>query len=219
MKVLKYLLPLLLITNLQAQVVESKNVTCFTDSDYQKLTQKSSDCIADNKVLIKQLEDLLKSNEQLLIKVKELQTIESATPALKLDNLNIIVDKEGRVYVKDQLIGTLTVGSLSYKVSMKLNTTIAKARDKEYGFDLKWKAVVVESYERNADNKVEVFTSGALGIEPFYYKQFNINLIVGPRLFGPAVGMDITEHFDILTGVGSLYNSQKAFFFGGSFDF
>ena len=202
---MKYLLLIILlfITNLQAQVKASS----------------LPECISDNKELIKQLEDLIKSNDELIVKANELQVLESATPELKLDSLNIIVDKDGRVFVKDQLIGTLNVGPLSYKVSMKINTTIVKAREKEYGFDLKWKAVIIESYERDKDNKVKAITSGALGIEPFYYKQFNLNLIIGPRLYGPAIGVDITEHFDILTGVGSLYNSQKAFFFGASFDF
>lgn len=195
--------------------VESTNVTCLPDQEYKSLKE----CATDNEELMKQLEDLINSNDQLLKKVKELEAIQSATPSLNLSPLNIIVDEEGRVYVKDQLIGDLTIGTLSYKVSMKLNTTIVKARQKEYGFNLKWKAVVVQSYERDGDNHLQSYTSGALGIEPFYYKQFNINLVIGPRLVGPAIGVDITEHFGILSGVGSLYNNNKAFFFGASFDF
>lgn len=169
--------------------------------------------------VVKQLDELIKANVALLEKVKQLEEIQRASPDMQLEPLVITIDKDGRVFIKDQLVGKLKIGDLTYDVSMKLNTTIVRSKQAEYGFNLKLKAGVVQNYERLSTSEIKTYTSGALAIEPYYYRYFNLNAVVGPRLYGPAIGIDVTEHLAALIGLGFLYNDNKTFFIGTSFDF
>jgi len=180
-----------------------------------------NNCLTDSELneIANQLEALIKSNKELIKKAKELEELQKAQPSMTLDPLVIAIDKDGRVFVKDQLQGKLNIGNLDYDVAMKLDTQVVKAKKEEYGFNLTFKAGVLQNYERQDDGSITSYTSGALVIEPFYYRHYNANLVVGPRLYGPALGVDLTEHFDALVGLGLLYNNDKTFFLGAAFDF
>jgi hypothetical protein len=169
--------------------------------------------------VISQLQDLVTQNTALIAKVKQLEEIQAATPNLKLDPITIVVDESGRVFITDKVNGKLQIATLSYDVSMKLDTTILQPKQKEYGFALKYKAAVIENYEKDSKGELKSYTSGALVIEPFYYHSYSLNLVMGPRLYGPAVGIDLTQHFGALIGIGFEYSATQTFFFGGAFDF
>jgi hypothetical protein len=171
------------------------------------------------KEVIEQYEELIKSNDKLLEKAKQLEELQKSTPSLELEPVDIIVDKDGRVFIKDKVLGKLKFGDLTYDTIIKLNTQVIKANKQSYGFDLKFKAAAIQSYEIDEKGKLNTFASGALAIEPFYYKMYNLNLVIGPRLYAPAIGVDITEHFGGLVGIGFKYNDEKAFFLGAAFDF
>ena len=168
---------------------------------------------------VNQLDQLIKSNQSLLEKAIKLEKIQQSTPNLNLDTLKIAIDKDGRVFVLDQLNGKLQIEDLNYNVNVKLNTSVVKTKQEQYGFNLSLKAAVLENYERQSDGSIKDYTSGALAIEPFYYKYFNINFVAGPRLFGPAFGVDITNHMGLLVGIGFRYDDTKTFFTGLAFDF
>ena len=169
--------------------------------------------------VISQLQDLVNQNTALIAKVKQLEEIQAATPNLKLDPITITVDDSGRVFVTDKVSGKLQIATLSYDVNMKLDTIVLQPKQKEYGFALKYKAAVIENYEKDLKGELKSYTSGALAIEPFYYHNYSLNLVVGPRLYGPAVGIDITQHFGALIGIGFEYSATQTFFFGAAFDF
>lgn len=193
---------------------------CFAQSNFA-VSSDCQKCLTNKEYnqIIKQLEDLLQSNAELIKKAKQLETLQKATPKLELKPISIIVDKQGRVFVNDKVIGKLQIGELSYDVILKLKTQIVTAKSKQYGFGLRFKAVAVFSYELNDKEQLKTYTSPALGLEPFYYQDFNLNLLIGPRIYGPAIGIDITEHFATLIGIGFKYNNEKAFFLGTAFDF
>jgi hypothetical protein len=186
------------------------NQVCLTQQEYDEV--------------VSQFEKLIKTNDELLSKIKQLEAIQKATPEMQLEPLVITVDRDGRVFAKEKLIGKLKISDLSYDVSMKLNTVVVRMPKPEYGFDLRLKAGIIQNYERQRTDEqgnvdIKSYTSGALVVEPFHYKYINANIVVGPRLYGPALGVDITEHFDGLVGLGFLYNNDKTFFMGASFDF
>ena len=181
----------------------------YAESPYEK-------CQRENRELVKKVEELLASNEEL---IEKLRTAETSTPEIQLEDLTVVVDKEGRIFIKDELKGKLQVGELSYDITIKLNTTIAKTPKSTFGFRLRPKAYILSTYELNSDDKMEQYTSGAVGFDLLYYKYVNINLLIGNRIYGPAVGVEITDHFGLVGGVGKKYNDDKALFVGASFDF
>jgi len=170
--------------------------------------------------LVQQIQDLLTSNKSLQEKVQELYLIQKSTPKLSFnDPITVIIDKQGNVFIKDTLVGSLELEKLKYDVSLKLKTSILRApSDKQESLlDFKWKAALLQSYEP-VDTRTISFVSYALGFEPIHYKQFSANAFIGNRLYGAALGVDVTEHMDVLVGIGLRYNDQKGFTVGLAFD-
>lgn len=170
--------------------------------------------------VVQQIQDLINSNKTLQEKLKELERLQRATPILdQLEPLQIVIDKEGRVYVKDQLVGKLTLDNLSYDVNLKLKTTIVRAPETEQQsiLDLKLKAAILQSYEP-VEDETKTFVSYGLALEPIHYHQFSLNVLLGNRVYGAALGVDLTEHMDALVGVGARFNDQKALIVGLGFD-
>lgn len=175
----------------------------------------STQCKKDKKKLIQKLEELIHSNEELK---KQLQNITETTPEIKLDSVSVTVDKDGRVFTKDAIEGTLHIGTLSYDILVKLKTTIVKAKEPQWGLKLKYKAVMLWNPEYNPQG-LKFPSSIGLGVEPFYYKNYSVNLIATTSLYGAALGYDITSHFNAIAGLGFLYNKENTIFLGGAFDF
>lgn len=169
--------------------------------------------------IIKQLEELIKQNQELSLQVKELQLLQEAHPELELEPLQIVVDKNGRVFVTDSLAGKLKLGNLKYDVVINLKTTISQSKRGEFGLTFRAKAAALQSYELDDFDNVRTYVSPALMFEVFYYRDFNFNFMVGTRLYGASIGMDVTKHFGVVTGIGFKYNDEKAPIIGVAFDF
>lgn len=185
---------------------QKKNTNiCLTEQEFQEIT--------------KALEDLLSANEKLLKIAKEYEQLLSSTPLITISPLLLIIDDKSRTFLQEKVPGKLSFGNLNYDLDLKVQGTIAKKIPPPYGFNLKFKATYLYSFEINKDGNLRGFHSGGLGIEPFYYKNFNANLIIGSRFIAPAIGYDITEHFGILLGVGLNWTRNSALFVGTSFDF
>ena len=176
---------------------------CLTQQEYNEI--------------ILHLEQLSKVNKQLATQLEKIQT---QPPQLDLEPIEIVIDNQGRVFIKDKVKGTLQIADLNYKLDVKIKTVVVKSNKNQYGFGIKFKAVGIMNYEKNAD-KLETYSTGALGLETFYYDSFNFNIIGSPRLLGLAVGIDVTNHFDLLIGMGSTNEKdpKRSPFIGGAFDF
>lgn len=187
----------------------------------QQKTPPKKICLTEEEfaATLQALEDLLKANQKLLKIAKEYEEVLASTPKIEIEPLVVVMDEKSRVFLQEKVPGTLNLGSLNYDLQLKIGGTVAKREPPPYGFNLKFKASYLYSFETNRDGEVQGHHSGGIGIEPFYYKHYNINLIIGSRFVGPALGFDITEHFGILAGVGLNWTRSSAIFVGTSFDF
>lgn len=206
---------------------------CSPEKEYEALTIKYNDCVntikkyEDAKCLSKQeyqeiisnLESLILNNKNLQEQAIKLKKIQQAVPKITLDELSIVIDQAGHVFVLDNLNGKMELEDLKYDIAVKLNTSIVKTKQREYGFNLGLKAAVVQNFERQPDNSIKDYFSPAIAVESFYYKYLNFNIVAGPRLYGPAMGIDVTNHMDFLVGLGFRYDDKKTFFTGLAFDF
>lgn len=200
---IKWLL-LLFFYSTSLQAISPKKTISLTPQEYAQIIQR--------------LEDLIESNKKLQKEVENYKQIQIAIPKLSLEPFNIFIDKSGRIFIRDMVSGDLEIGLLSYKVFVKINPKIVKA-NQEYGFGIRYKAASIWNYEYDLFGDLVNFQSIALVVEPFYYHAYNVNFLIGPRLYGPALGADLTEHFGILGGLGFLYDDRKTFFIGAAFDF
>ena len=187
-----------------SQDVELPCDKCLTNEEYEQV-------LSTIQKLQKQLQS---SNEQL----KEYKNMIQA-PQLELEPISIVVDKAGRVFVRDKINGKLQIGQLSYDVVVKLNTTILTPEEGVWGFKLQYRAVLLQSYELDEEKELKAYNTFGLGLEFFYYKDYNANFVVGPRLYGPMMGVDVTKHMSATAGIGFLYNGERSFIAGLAFDF
>lgn len=181
----------------------------YSESPFEQCKRQKSQCI-------QKLEELIKSNDKL---IEELRNIKAQTPKIQLESLELTVDQDFRIFTKDKIKGSIQIGTLSYDLIAKLKLTIVKIPKPELGLRLRPKAYALSSYELDSDDKIRQHNSAALGLDLFYYKYVNINLLLGYRMYGPAIGVDITDHFGLIGGIGIKYNDDKALFIGAGFDF
>lgn len=184
----------------------------------QGVCEKKLTCNEYNEVLNK-LDELIQSNEKLQLTAQELEALQRARPEISLDPINIVVDKDGRVFMQDKLMGKLKLGKLEYDLDVGLSSKIVKAEKPPYDLHLKFKAIITQSYEYTDGDNLKGFTSGGIVLEPAYYEMVNLNFVLTPRFYGVALGLDVTEHADIIGGIGFKFNKDKALFGGVAFDF
>jgi len=130
-------------------------------------------------------------------------------PKFELDPIQIVIDRQGRVFFTgaDPHPYKLRMTWCSYEIEAvgKVNVVAAMKQPPIWGFRFRPKAYmgVIPS---------EVFYEGGLGfrdvvdagamVDFLYYDWANLNMTVGYRSVGTAVGIDLTENFGAAVGYG-----------------
>ena len=142
---------------------------------------------------------------QILVQLQNLKQIEDALPIVKLQDVNIVVDKSGRVYLPDELTGTIALAYLNYSVSIPVKSIVYKHEETAPWFKLRYKFVGYGSL-----NQYKEFRQGiALAMEPLQIKGIGLNFFVGTLSTGSALSLNITRNFGVAFGAGLRYTDLK----------
>ena len=137
--------------------------------------------------------------------LKEQRCLKTTQPQFQLDPINIIVDKDGRIFVSgaEPRPYTLKMSWCSYGATATgtVNVEAARAVPPTYGFRLRPKAtlgfLVPDTFKQDPWSKG---LDGGLLIEPFFFQSLNINAYVGVRSVGGGLGLDVTKNFGVILG-------------------
>ena len=140
---------------------------------------------------------------------------EATKPEFTSDGVNIVVDREGRVY------GSGT-GDKPYKLHMdwcnyeldaeaQIHLDVAQRVEPTWGFRLRLKAtaglLVVDAF---TEDKIYEAIDGGLLVDAFFVQWFNLNAYIGFRSFGAGAGVDITQHFGAYAGYALTWASWRS---------
>jgi len=132
-------------------------------------------------------------------------------PKFDLDPINIVVDKQGRVFYSgaEPRPYTLKMGWCSYAVEAqgKVDIVAAMREPDIWGFLFRPKAYIsalpLEAlYELPEDESLDatdLVDSGVM-VDFLHYDWANLNAAVGFRSFGGGIGVDLTENFGAYAG-------------------
>jgi len=136
-------------------------------------------------------------------------------PTITADSVNIIVDRQGRVYgsgtgPKPYLI---KMDWCNYEISAEstINLAVAQRVEPTWGFRLRIKAtagvLVVDAF--NVDKLQEALDGGIL-VEPFFIQWANLNGFIGFRSFGLGLGFDVTLNATIYLGYAITWGTWRS---------
>lgn len=147
--------------------------------------------------------------------LKEKQCLKTTQPALTLDPLTIVVDKQGRIYGSGSNPKPYKVhlAWCNYTLDAEGETKIiaAEATPQTYGFRFRPKAALgVLGTELVLDSKASNAIDGGLLLEPFFFQWVNINAYVGFRSVGAGLGFDITKNFGLYAGYAITWGGWRS---------
>jgi hypothetical protein len=138
--------------------------------------------------------------------LREDQCLKKEKPEFKLDPINIVVDRDGRIYYSGAAPEPyrLRMHWCTYDVEAegKVNVLAAVQEPPSYGFRFRPKAYVgyllAEPFRtgQTAKNGVDA----GLMVDPLYFRDFNLNAHIGFRAFGVGLGLDIFRSFGLYAG-------------------
>lgn len=165
-------------------------------------------------------EDMVQIKELL----KERHCLDTEEPRISLDPINIVVDKEGRVFYSgnDPKPYKIKVEWCNYAMEAtgKVKVLAAVQEPPSYGFRFRPKAytglLLAEPFRK--DKTATDAIDAGLMIDPLYVKDFNLNFHVGFRSVGAGVGLDVFKNFGIYAGYalawdGLSHNPEAALWF------
>lgn len=138
--------------------------------------------------------------------LKERQCFEKTKPEFKMDPVNIIVDREGRVYFSgsNPQPYKLSMSWCNYNIEAegKVNVLAAVQEPPSYGFRFRPKAfvgmLVLEPFREGKKPKDGL--DAGLMVDALYLKDFNLNVHAGFRSIGAGIGVDIFRSFGAYVG-------------------
>lgn len=153
-------------------------------------------------------EDMKKFVEML----HERKCLDTKAPRLLLDPINIVVDKQGRIFSSgnNPKPYKMKIEWCNYEIQAEGEVKVLAAVQEPpaYGFRFRPKAytglLLAEPFRKDA-----VFTDAidaGLMVDPLYVKDFNLNFHVGFRSVGAGVGMDIFRSFGVYAGYALAWN-------------
>lgn len=152
--------------------------------------------------------------------LREKQCLQTTRPTFKLAPIHITHDKDGRVYVKDTENYQVSFTWCPYTVeaTAKLKVDVAQAVPPTWGFRFRTKVTpsflpVAALDARDGYAGLDV---GVL-LEPFFYKDWNLNGYVGVRSFGAGVGLDLTKNLGVYVGYAQPFGASAGPHLGLSF--
>ena len=138
--------------------------------------------------------------------LKEKKCLKETLPEFELDEITIIVDKDGRIFFSgaDPKPYTVKMKWCSYEVTGKgkVNVIAAMMEPPTWGFRFRPKAYMgALPLEMLQDgNDVRDGIDAGLMLDFFYYQWVNANVAAGYRSVGAGVGFDITQNFGAYVG-------------------
>jgi hypothetical protein len=142
-----------------------------------------------------------------LLQEKKCQLDES--PEFELDPIQIIIDKDGRVFHSgaDPKPYKLRMRWCNYEVEAegKVKLIAAMRQPPIWGFRLRPKAymgILPSEVFYSSDDPREFgdFVDAGVMVDFLYYDWANLNGVVGYRSVGAGVGIDLTENFGVYSG-------------------
>jgi hypothetical protein len=138
-------------------------------------------------------------------------------PEIDADAINIIVDRDGRVYGSGtgEYPFTVRMDWCNYFIEAKSQVTlhVAQRVEKDWGFRLRIKAnfgvMFLEAFREDTDEFQDVIDGGIL-VEPFFYHWVNLNAHVGVRSLGAGLGADLTTNFGLYGGYALTWGSWRS---------
>jgi hypothetical protein len=147
--------------------------------------------------------------------LKDHQCRAETEPKITADPVNIIVDRQGRVY------GSGT-GAQPYKLKLdwcnyelvaesEIHLGVAQRVEPTWGFRLRIKATAgLLAADAFTVSKLYEALDGGILVEPFFVQWANVNVLVGFRSFGAGLGADITTNFGLYLGYALTWGTWRS---------
>lgn len=151
--------------------------------------------------------------QKILRVLRERKCLNDQPPTFELDPVNIVIDKDGRVFFSGEKPHpyTLKMKWCHYEVEAqgKVDVIAAVQEPPVWGFRFRPKAYIgvlplEPFYELAAGEEREfadVMDAGVM-VDFLYYQWANLNVAVGYRSLGGGVGFDLTSNFGAYVGYG-----------------
>lgn len=147
--------------------------------------------------------------------LKDARCRDEKPPEITADSVNIIVDREGRVYGSGTgpKPFTVRVKWCNYELTGASNMQLQVAQRVEptWGFRLRLKAtaglLAIDAFKE--DKLYEALDGGVL-VEPFFVQWANVNGYVGFRSFGAGLGADLTTNMGVYAGYALTWGSWRS---------
>lgn len=144
--------------------------------------------------------------KQIVEVLKEKKCLQTEKPVYNLDPVNVIVDRDGRVFFSgaDPHPYKLHMKWCSYDVEAegKVNVVAAVQEPPSSGFHFRPKAylgyLLAEPFRKGGSAKDGI--DAGLMLDPVYIHDFNLNVHVGFRAFGAGIGVNIFRSFGAYAG-------------------
>jgi hypothetical protein len=165
-------------------------------------------CEAPNQCVSKQ--DL----DKFLTVLREKKCLQSTKPTFELDPINLIVDKDGRVFYSGAAPNpyTLRMKWCSYEAEAqgKVKLVAAMKEPSLWGFRFRPKAYIsllpFEAFNVASEKFSDSWDAGAM-VDFFHYDWANLNVAVGFRSVGAGLGADLTQNFGIYAGYATTWGT------------
>jgi len=155
-------------------------------------------------------EPTYQSVKTLLLK---LQKIEENEPVFTFEPVFVIVDRNGRVYSSgdrpNEVHGHMLWGDFDVDFVWTPKMEVHQAVEPVGGWRLRVKAITWFNFLAFDEDFSDGMDFG-LGLEPLYYKRFNLQVYAGIRSFGLGFGVDITTNFGVFAGCSDLYRDPTS---------
>lgn len=147
--------------------------------------------------------------QKIVTVLQEKKCQQTETPAFELDPIQIIVDRQGRVFFSgaDPKPYTLKMKWCGYEVEAKgsVNVIAAMRKPPIWGFRFRPKAymgILPTEVLYSSDNSRDIgdFMDAGVMVDFLYYDWANLNGAVGYRSVGAGAGLDLTENFGTYAG-------------------
>lgn len=160
--------------------------------------------------------------------LKDRQCLDTSPPTFELDPVNIVVDKDGRVFYSGAPPHPYTVRMkwCNYEVEAqgKVNVVAAVLTPPIWGFRFRPKAYIGllpgEAFYHAAENAaaelageatdslsvMDVIDAGVM-VDFLHYDWVNLNVAAGFRSFGGGIGADLTDNFGAYLGYANTWGT------------
>jgi len=148
--------------------------------------------------------------------LKEKQCLLKTKPSFELDPVNLVIDKEGRIFFSGAAPQpySLRMTWCNYEATAtgKVNVVAAVQEPPDWGFHFRPKAYmgVLPLEPFHSGNNARSMVDAGLMLDPFYYKFVNLDMHVGFRAVGAGIGLDIFRSFGAYAGYAVTWDGFRS---------